>query len=520
MNIRISGVTLFLLALPFLTAAQIPRILSYQGILADSLGNPKADGTYTFAFRLYSTLSGGTAIWTEQKTLTVKRGLFQTNLGDQVVFGSSLTFTQPYWLSIQVASEPELVPRILMTSAGYSLASIRSDTARFALNSAPFALPYAGTASSAGSAFSITNSANGPGVSVQLTNAANGSRGIDVLHTGVGPGVFSKSTGGNALWGITSSISAAGVIGDNTFGEAIVGRNRGGTGVGAVVGRNDSSGYGVRGFNTENGIGVLGQAGISGGTGIAGKFENVNSANSADGLQVLTNGSGRAALLISGGTGGVTTYAAMQIENLKNNSEAIWMRNASSTNTAPVMKLHQHPSSSASFIDGWTWDGAGAATRKFHITSGGTFVAGSDFAEAFEASGGKASFEPGDVVVLCETNAKAVEKTTRPYDTRVVGIYSTRPGVLGADKNGTTQVDEEDIPVAIVGIVPTKVTDENGPIRPGDLLTTSGMPGYAMKASPAIVNGISIYPAGTIVAKALEPLAGSRGAIKTLLMLR
>jgi hypothetical protein len=236
MKALISGVTLFLLALPLLSVAQIPRILSYQGILADSLGNPKADGTYTITFRFYTALSGGTVLWTEQKTLPVKRGLFHTNLGDQVVFGSSLTFSQPYWLSIQVASEPELAPRILMTSTGYSLASIRSDTARYALNSTPFALPYAGTASSAGGAFSITNTGAGPGINIQLTNAANGSRGIDILQNGVGPGVFSKSTGGNALWGITSSISAAGVIGDNTFGDAIVGRNRGGNGVGAVVG--------------------------------------------------------------------------------------------------------------------------------------------------------------------------------------------------------------------------------------------------------------------------------------------
>jgi hypothetical protein len=132
----------------------------------------------------------------------------------------------------------------------------------------------------------------GNGISVQLTNAANGARGIDVTQSGVGPGVFATSAGGNAVWGITSSISAAGVIGDNTFGEAVVGRNRGGNGVGAVVGRNDSSGYGVRGFNTKDGIGVLGQAGISGGTGVGGRFENVNAANGNDALQAATNGTG------------------------------------------------------------------------------------------------------------------------------------------------------------------------------------------------------------------------------------
>ena len=74
-----------------------------------------------------------------------------------------------------------------------------------------------------------------------------------------------------------------------------MGRNRGGNGVGAVVGRNDSSGYGVRGFNTKNGIGVIGQAGISGGTGVGGRFENVNGANTSDALQAATYSSADAA---------------------------------------------------------------------------------------------------------------------------------------------------------------------------------------------------------------------------------
>ncbi|MBS1910542.1 MAG: hypothetical protein JST22_01025 [Bacteroidetes bacterium] len=148
---------------------------------------------------------------------------------------------------------------------------------------------------STSSTMNVTTNGIGSGVTIQLTNASNGARGVDVLQAGVGPGVFATSAGGNAVWGITSSISAAGVIGDNTFGEAVVGRNRGGNGVGAVVGRNDSSGYGCRGFNTKDGIGVLGQAGISGGTGVGGRFENVNAANGNDALQAATNGTGWAA---------------------------------------------------------------------------------------------------------------------------------------------------------------------------------------------------------------------------------
>jgi hypothetical protein len=116
---------------------------------------------------------------------------------------------------------------------------------------------------------------------------------IDVA--GSSQGVLSESVGGTGVEGKTSSISAAGVIGRNLTGEAIVGFSSGANGVGAVVGRADGAGYGVRGFNTSTGYGVLGQAGISGGTGIGGRFENVNAANTSDAFQVVTNSSGNAA---------------------------------------------------------------------------------------------------------------------------------------------------------------------------------------------------------------------------------
>jgi hypothetical protein len=54
-------------------------------------------------------------------------------------------------------------------------------------------------------------------------------------------------------------------------------------------------------------------------------------------------------------------------------------------------------------------------------------------------------------------------------------------------------------PVALTGQVPCKVSLENGPIEPGDLLTTSSTPGYAMKATADIDH------IGTIIGKALMP---------------
>ena len=69
------------------------------------------------------------------------------------------------------------------------------------------------------------------------------------------------------------------------------------------------------------------------------------------------------------------------------------------------------------------------------------------------------------------------------------------------------------IPMAVVGVVPVKVTSENGPIKPGDKLTTSSTPGHAMKADRHA--GI-----GTVIGKALQPLNSERGVIEMLVVLQ
>lgn len=122
------------LLIPHNAHTQIPRTLSYQGILSDTLGTPKPDGVYAITFRLYDVASGGTALWSETQSLQVKRGLFSATLGSQTAFPASLTFDRQYWLSIQPASDPELAPRIALTAVGYSLNALRADTARVALN--------------------------------------------------------------------------------------------------------------------------------------------------------------------------------------------------------------------------------------------------------------------------------------------------------------------------------------------------------------------------------------------------
>ena len=110
--------------------AQIPRTLSYQGLLADSSGAPKPDGTYNLTFHLYSVSSGGPALWTETQSAQAKHGLFSAILGSVNPIPDSVRFDQQYWLGIVVDSDPEFVPRLKLSSVGSSFSSIRADTAQ------------------------------------------------------------------------------------------------------------------------------------------------------------------------------------------------------------------------------------------------------------------------------------------------------------------------------------------------------------------------------------------------------
>lgn len=142
---------------------------------------------------------------------------------------------------------------------------------------------------------SIFNNANNNSV-LNASTVGNGTV-VNITTSGLGKGLLSNSASGFGVHGITSSLSSAGIVGDNNGnGEAVVGRTTSDI-AGAVVGRNDGGGYGVRGFistsTTGTGIGVLGQVGAGGSTGRAGRFENFNTTNNTGNtLEVETNGNG------------------------------------------------------------------------------------------------------------------------------------------------------------------------------------------------------------------------------------
>lgn len=148
------------------------------------------------------------------------------------------------------------------------------------------------------------------------------------------------------------------------------------------------------------------------------------------------------------------------------------------------------------------------------VYADGTFhPGGADFAELLPAAAG---LEPGDVLVIGPDGLLA--RSSEAYQPTVVGVYSTKPGIVGGGEDGKV-LSEMDLstagkaPLAVVGVVPVKATAENGAIRPGDLLVTSATPGHAMKAGPNPL-------IGTVVGKALAGLEAGTGTIQMLVMLQ
>jgi hypothetical protein len=135
-------------------------------------------------------------------------------------------------------------------------------------------------------------------------------------------------------------------------------------------------------------------------------------------------------------------------------------------------------------------------------------------------SGDPATFQPGDVLALDPDHGGALIRATEPNSRLVAGVYSSNPSILAVGAHGMDDKRPGEVPVALLGIVPTKVTAANGPIQVGDLLVTSSQPGRAMKARPDVVNGVLVYPTGAILGKALDPLPQGVGVIRVLVTLR
>lgn len=144
----------------------------------------------------------------------------------------------------------------------------------------------------------------------------------------------------------------------------------------------------------------------------------------------------------------------------------------------------------------------------------GATVVGSIYQDLAEWVPAAEDIPPGTVVVLNPDVENEVTASSRAYDTTVAGVVSSQPGIiLGVRGHNKEQI-------ATTGRVRVRVDATNAPIRVGDLLVSSDKRGVAMKSQPIDFNGRPMHQPGTIIGKALQPLASGEGEILVLLSLQ
>jgi hypothetical protein len=300
-----------------------------------------------------------------------------------------------------------------------------------------------------------------------------------------GSGTIGLNLANANTWTAAQTFSAG-----TSFPGAGIWNAAGNVGIGTVspVAPLDVSGYLRVSGNTSPATGpqgaYLGWNALTGGTG---ETDFINSkGGGSGGFAFMQAGSPMTTFMFINGTGNVgigTTAPGAKLEVNGN------------------VKLTSGSGASVTFADGTV-----QSTAYTGVTCGG------DYAESVDVTGDRMHYEPGDVLVLDTDNPGKVLKSIEAYSTSVSGIYSTKPGTLG--RRQTTPKSPDEIPMAVVGIVPAKVSAENGPIKVGDLLVSSSTPGYAMKGTD---RGRML---GAVVGKAMAKLDSGIGVIEVLVTLQ
>lgn len=466
---------ILLFIFPFLVFAQVPHTLSYQGILTDSTGTPKPDDTYSFTFKLYDNESGSTAIWSESKNLPIKNGLFYTILGD-ISSLSSVTFDRPYWLGIKVENEEELTPRIQLTSVGYSMRSLHADTADFAMIST-----IDSTWSKNGNNVYKLNGNVGIGIEnpdQELVVYDSGFVAID-LRNGLAQKAKQLRFKVNDLlrWYIEVAGDEQGDNSGSNFGIARLDDN--GNAIGFPLYINRSTGYvGIGTIHPTQKVQV--------------DYGAVLIRNPGDGKVLLDLYSERNWQFRQLNSG---PHTALELASVGGGGDKHFIINTGGNvgigTTSPTAKLT---------VAGRT------KTEVLEITGG------SDLAEPFEMSESEL-LPAGSVVVIDDKNSGKLKLSSTPYDSKVAGIISGAGGINPGLTLTQAGMSEGGQNVALTGRVYVLATSNNGPIKPGDLLTTSDIPGHAMKATDIE------HRSGTTVGKAMSSLEVGDGLVLVLVSL-
>ena len=425
--------------------------VGFQGQLTDPAGDPVPDGTYEMTVRFYPEETGSTSVFTETKSVEVSQGLFNLDIDDfpPHIFSSSVAQTEQDTLYMEVEVDGEtLAPRRKVAGSPFAHALVAGS----------------GVVGARQDKDTVTDGGYGAALTVINTE----------LPTN------------NAGYAISARAANAGLFADN------------------VTGAGD--------FNPSP--------------------DPEANADLILGGEYVTDVSGSTTVDTFGGPGVLASDPALPDSDLHlRSSDEIWLYKDYDNDDSSEFRIY----------DGGTNEIQLSLNNSGDLSvDGAVSGGGADFAERITVEGNENDYEPGDVLVISDEVDRAVELADEAYSSRVIGVYSTNPGFIGGAGTPEEQraaVDEalaragyengEDVPahvleelaiddgavdVAIAGIVPVKVSTENGPVLRGDLLTTSATPGHAMKATEQVP--------GTILGKAMGTLEEGTGVIEALVILQ
>jgi hypothetical protein len=273
---------------------------------------------------------------------------------------------------------------------------------------------------------------------------------------------------------------------------------------------------------------VSGNVGI-GTTGPNGKLDVMNGGEHIGGQSDAAPGAGQELVLapISGNVTGILFQ--------HNSVDSVFLRSNSSTrlttlganagtfltinNSSGNVGIGTSPAAGARLdVQGGNVNVGGSITASGGITATGAITGGTihasyqDVAEWVPAT--NASMAAGTVVVVDGDANNTVTTSTHAYDTSVAGVVSPNPGLLLGVGSTSKAI------IATTGRVRVRVDATQSPIHKGDLLVTSDRPGMAMRSEPIDIAGVKLHRPGTLIGKALEPLASGEGEILVLLSLQ
>jgi hypothetical protein len=340
----------------------------------------------------------------------------------------------------------------------------------------------------------------GTGLKVQNLNPSNSSFAAFIQHGGAGTALNARTIGGGraALFELTQTGNTSNAVEITTAG--------GGRALSVVQQLSSNSAPAVEIFAPGPGAALFAQTGNGGNPSTVARFLGFGNGTNS----VMFAIAGGSAAAVHGFSNNLGTGPAGLFETF-NTASAAPAVSMTTGGTGPVF-IANHTGSTGALavyrVNGVNQVRFSRTGRGFF--NGGTQTGGADVAEAFEVEGAVTAYQPGDVLEISTTSDRRVTLSSGAYSTGVIGVYATKPGVLLTELDIDEPLDRM-IPVGVIGVIPTRVTAENGAIHRGDLLVSSGTPGHAMRADRRRLQF------GMVVGKALEEFAGpGSGLIRVL----